>query len=152
MAFSLSYCHKELLLRCCRHFGSAFNGSSWQKVILSWWKQPHNQVYNYEIVKSHILVEEDPGLLSISHMDLFQAEFNSFQGLNFAKKSSTLCVGGVPLPTSAMVFPEKYLFIRLKQKFKVFKRSQFSRSRARTPVKGEDGAISNNNLQLKAIN
>ena len=34
-----SYCHKELLLRCCRHSGSASDGSAWQKAILIWWKQ-----------------------------------------------------------------------------------------------------------------
>ena len=55
----------------------------------------------------YILVEEDTGLLSISWMDLFQTVFNSFQGWNVAKKSSILCVGSVPQPTSAKVFPKK---------------------------------------------
>ena len=40
MDFNVSYCHKELLIRCCRHSGSASNGSTWQKVILIWRKQP----------------------------------------------------------------------------------------------------------------
>ena len=34
-----SYCHRGPLLRCCRHSGSASHGSTWQKVILIWWKQ-----------------------------------------------------------------------------------------------------------------
>ena len=48
-------------------------------------------------------------------MDLFQTEFSSFQGLNIARKSSVLCVGGVPKQTGAMVFPpppKKFLFGR----------------------------------------
>ena len=40
MAFTVSYCHKELLIRCCRHSGSASGGSTWHKVILIWRKQP----------------------------------------------------------------------------------------------------------------
>ena len=31
MAFSVNCCHKELLLRCCRHSGFASDGSTWQK-------------------------------------------------------------------------------------------------------------------------
>ena len=40
MAFSVSYCHKELFLRCSRHSGSASDGNTWQKVIFIWRKQP----------------------------------------------------------------------------------------------------------------
>ena len=38
--FQLSSCLKELLLRCCKHSGSAYDGNASQKVILLWRKQP----------------------------------------------------------------------------------------------------------------
>ena len=65
-------------------------------------------------------------------------------------KSSILCIGGVPQPNSAMVFPKKKLSIRLKQKLKMFKKSNFTRSRSRTLANSEDGAMCSNSLQLKA--
>ena len=38
--FSVSYCRTELLLRCRRHSGSSSDGTTWQKVILIWRRQP----------------------------------------------------------------------------------------------------------------
>ena len=48
-------------------------------------------------------------------------------------------------------FPKTNLFIRLKQKSKMFNKLCFTRSRSRTRSNSEDGAICNNILQLKAI-
>ena len=84
-------------------------------------------------------------------MNLFQTEFNSFQGLNIARKSSILCVGGVPQTTSAMVFPKKKLFIRVKLKCKMFKKPYYSRSRSTTPANSKDVVICNNSLRFKAV-
>ena len=72
MAFRVSCYYKELLLRCCKNSGSASDGSSWQKVIFIWRKQPSNLIQllfiqavlygsylqNHKIV--YILVEETP--------------------------------------------------------------------------------------------
>ena len=44
MDFNVRYYHKELLIRCCRHSGSASNGSTWQKVVLIWRKQPSKSI------------------------------------------------------------------------------------------------------------
>ena len=84
-------------------------------------------------------------------MYLFYTEFNTFQGLNIAKKSSILYVAGVPQPTSAIVFPPKILFVPLKQRVKMFEKSNFTINRSRTPVNNEDVTISNNSLRLKAV-
>ena len=59
MAFSVSYCRKELLLRCCRHSGSASYGSTLQNVILIWRKPPPKLIQwrlygNHKIVKLYI--------------------------------------------------------------------------------------------------
>ena len=43
------------------------------------------------------------------------------------------------------------MFIRLKQAFKIFKKSYFSRGRSRDPTNSEDGAIFNNSLRLKTV-
>ena len=48
-------------------------------------------------------------------------------------------------------FPKTNLFIRLKQKSKMFNKLCFTRSRSRTRANSEEGAICNNILQLKAI-
>ena len=39
--FQCKLLSKELILRCCRHYGSVSDGSTWQKVILIWRKQRH---------------------------------------------------------------------------------------------------------------
>ena len=62
---SEGYCHKELLRRCCRHPGSASDGSAiYTRHSLGLLLQNRKIVY--------IFVEEDPGLLSIFQMDLFE--------------------------------------------------------------------------------
>ena len=138
MTFSVSYYHKELLLRCCRYSGSSSDGSTWQKVIFIWRKQPSNLIqqpfmqavlycYNYKIVKSYTLQQKR--LLSTSQMDHFQTDLNNFQGLN--------------------KYLKKYFFIRLKQKSLMFKKWYFTRSRSRTPAKSGDRTICNNGLRLK---
>ena len=45
MTFSVSYRHKELLIRCCRYSRYASDGSTWQKAILIWRKQPSNLIH-----------------------------------------------------------------------------------------------------------
>ena len=49
-----------------------------------------------------------------------------------------------------MVFHKKWLFIRLKQKSKSFKKPYFTKSRSRTP-NNIVGAICNNSLQLNSV-
>ena len=44
ITFSVSYSHKNLRIWSCRHSGSAFDGSTWQNVILIWRKQPSKLV------------------------------------------------------------------------------------------------------------
>ena len=132
-----------------------------QKFI--WRKQPSNLIQqpfiqavlygsNYKIVKSFILVEEDPGLLLISQTDLFQSEVNSSYGL-ILRKNALYCVLAVFLNPPSKVFPKRQLFIPLKQKSKMFKKSYLTRRRSRTgtSANSKDGTIYNNILLLKAL-
>ena len=51
MAFSVSYCRKDLLLRCCRHSGSFYYGSILQNVIPIWRKQPPKLIQcSYKVI------------------------------------------------------------------------------------------------------
>ena len=54
-----------------------------------------------------------------------------------------LFVGGIPQPTSAMIFSKKKLFIG-EAKCRLFKKSYYGRSRSRTPANSKDGSICNN--------
>ena len=79
----------------------------------------------------------------------FRRNSTAFKGEILRKKSSILYADVVPQPTSAIVLPPKILFIRLNQKFKIFKKSYFTRNISRTTANSEDGAICNNSLRLK---
>ena len=54
------------------------------------------------------MVENDPGLLSISYMDVFSMHVNDFHKLTtIVTESSILDVHRDPEPTSAMILPNK---------------------------------------------
>ena len=97
MAFRVSFCHKELLLSVARILDPllmAVNGK--QKFIRR--KQPSNLIqqlfiqavlcgYNYKIVKSYIFQQKR---ISMSQMDLFQMDINSFALI--LRKNALYCV------------------------------------------------------------
>ena len=67
------------------------------------------------------------------------------------QKSPIFYVSGVLQSTCCGILQKVIFFFRLKQKFKMFKKSYFTRSRSRTPTNSKDGAICNNSLQLKGV-
>ena len=88
MAFSVCYCHKELLLRYSRHFGFASDSSTWQpgvgillkNVYIVCWRCSltylsygisQKVTFNLRCLKNRTLVEADPGPLSSAKIELF---------------------------------------------------------------------------------
>ena len=122
---AVNYCHRKLHLRCCRHPGFVFDDNICQKVILIWWRQPSNliqqpshlwkQPSTIVIRKSCFsrgmqvsMVADDPGLLSISQMDVFSIQVNDFHKLaTIVTESSILDVRRDPEPTSPMILCNK---------------------------------------------
>ena len=122
---AVNYCHKKFHLRCCRHHGSVFDDNICQKAIFIWWRQPSNliqqpshlwkQPSTVVIRKSYFsrdmqvsVVEDNPGLFSISQMDVFSIQINDFHKLGtIVTDSSILDVRRDPEPISAMILANK---------------------------------------------
>ena len=78
MTFSVSYCQKELFLRCSRHSGSASDGNTWQKVIFIWRKQPS------KLIKQQFME-------AVIRLYGNSIRLTAFRGLNSAKKLYVVC-------------------------------------------------------------
>ena len=86
-------------------------------------------------------------------MGVFSLQVNDFHMLTtIVGESSILDVCRDPEPTSAMILPNKWFFIRLKQLRKVFKKLYFARRRSSSFTNSKNEATCDNSLQLKAVN
>ena len=109
MTFSVNYCYNELLLRCCRHSGSTFDGSAWQKVIFIWWKQPFSLIYqpftqavlyghNYKIEESSIFQQRRRTQGSFQYLSPIQdGHFRGCSRMEGGKKA--------PIPKTCHTYP-----------------------------------------------
>ena len=123
---AVNCCREELHLRCCRHPGSVFDDKICQKVIFIWWKESSSLIQQ----PSHLwkqpltiviriscfsrgtqvsMVEDDPGLLSISQMDIFSLQVNDFHKLTaIVTERSMLHILRDPESSSAMIMRNKW--------------------------------------------